>query len=85
MLVLTAIVFTFQVSAVNTKSSSEFGLDLDQGDISDPEYQVGGVDPSPSQSRATSARYAWRLRRRAAQQITGRQNIASTDSDEEDD
>ena len=76
---------TFQVSVVNTELSGEFGLDLDQEDVSDPAYQAGGVVPGPSQSRATSTRYARRLRRRVARQITSRQNIASTDSDEEDD
>ena len=44
--------FTFQVPTVNTESSGEFGLDLDQEDVSDPEYQagVGGAVPGPSQS-----------------------------------
>ena len=29
-------VFAFQVPTVNTKSRGEFGLDLDQEDVSDP-------------------------------------------------
>ena len=82
LLVLTAVVFTFQVPAVNTESSGEFSLDLDHEDVSDPKYQAGpgGAVPGPSQSQATSARYARQLRWRVARQI-----IASTNSNEEDD
>ena len=50
LLVLTVVVFTFQVPTINTESSGEFGLDLDQEDVSDPAYQarVGGAIPGLS-------------------------------------
>ena len=50
MLVLTTVVFAFQVPVVNIESSGDFSIDFDLEDVSDTEDQAGtsGVVPGPS-------------------------------------
>ena len=76
-----------QFAAISIESSGDFSLDFDLEDVFDADDQAGASFsiPGPSQSQATSAMIAQRLRQKTAWRTVAEAQRRDAGSDEEDD